>query len=446
MLARLAVALTTPLLGLALLLARPEWELVWHHNPAHFWLVLCVAAVNAVLAHATGVAAGRRADARVLLVSYTFLAAAGFLGLHALATPGVLLEEPNAGFVIATPIGLASGSVFAVASSLDLEGDRRLRTMRYAGTLRLAILAAIAVWAVVSVADLPPLRGAPLPERASGSLMVFALPATGLYLAAAWRYVRLWRQRRSSMLLQVASAFVLLAEAMVGVTFARDWHTSWWEWHMLMLLAFGLIAWGAHTQWHEERFADLYLNDTVSGERDVSVVFADLQGFTTFSERHDATTVAAMLNTYFEAAIPAVVSRFGGDVDRIVGDAVMITFNRRGDQPDHAWRAAAAALSLQAEAARVSARHPDWPRFRAGVNSGPVSISLLGAEGGRTHTVIGDTVNVAARLEGAAPVGGVAVSGETRNRLAGAQVELLGRLDLKGKTEPVTAYRLLSLD
>ena len=107
MLVPVAVALTIPLLGLGLLLARPEWELVWHHNPAHFWLVLSVAAVNAVLAHATGVAAGRRADARVLLVSYTFLTTAGFLGLHALATPGVLLDAPNAGFVIATPIGSA---------------------------------------------------------------------------------------------------------------------------------------------------------------------------------------------------------------------------------------------------------------------------------------------------------------------------------------------------
>jgi class 3 adenylate cyclase len=446
MLVPVAVALTIPLLGLGLLLARPEWELVWHHNPAHFWLVLSVAAVNAVLAHATGVAAVRRADARVLLVSYTFLTAAGFLGLHALATPGVLLDASNAGFVVATPLGLVAGSLFAVASSLDLEGDRRLRTMRMAGPLRLAILAAIVVWAVVSIADLPPLRGAPMPERASGGLLLFAVPATGLYLMAAWRYVTLWRQRRSSMLLQVTAAFVLLAEATVGVTFARDWHTSWWEWHGLMLLAFGLIAWGAQAQWHEERFADLYLNDTASGERDVSVVFADLQGFTTFSERHDATTVAAMLNTYFEAAIPPIVSRFGGDVDRIVGDAVMITFNRRGDQADHAWRAASAALSLQAEAARVSAQHPDWPRFRAGVNSGPVSISVLGAEGGRTHTMVGDTVNVAARLEGVAPVGGVAVSGETRDRLHGAHVELLGRLDLKGKTEPVTAYRLLSVD
>ncbi len=80
------------------------------------------------------------------------------------------------------------------------------------------------------------------------------------------------------------------------------------------------------------------------------------------------------------------------------------------------------------------------------MNSGPVSISVLGAEGGRTHTVVGDTVSVASRLEGVAPVGGVAVSGETRDRLRGAHVELLGRLDLKGKTELVTAYRLLSLD
>lgn len=78
-----------------------------------------------------------------------------------------------------------------------------------------------------------------------------------------------------------------------------------------------------------------------------------------------------MLNAYFAATVPAVVEPYGGDVDRIVGDALMVTFNKRGDQPDHARRAAGAGLALQAAARRVHVDHPDWPQFRVGVNSGP---------------------------------------------------------------------------
>lgn len=248
------------------------------------------------------------------------------------------------------------------------------------------------------------------------------------------------------MLLGMAAAFVLLAEAMVAVAFARNWHASWWEWHVLMFTAFALVAWSAQAQWHEERYADLYLDETVAGTREMSILFADLQGFTSFSERHDPQEVTAMLNSYFEVAVPPIVHRFGGDIDRIIGDAIMVTFNRRGDQPDHAYRAAAAALAMQEETARVAAEHPGWPRFRVGVNSGEVSVSLLGAEGGRTHTVIGDTVNAASRLEGKAPVGGVAIGAATAALLPRARTEPLGALDLKGKTVPVEAFLLLALD
>jgi class 3 adenylate cyclase len=93
----------------------------------------------------------------------------------------------------------------------------------------------------------------------------------------------------------------------------------------------------------------------------------------------------------------------------------------------------------------VAATHPGWPRFRAAVNTGEVSVSLLGAGGGRTHTVIGDAVNVASRLEAKAPVGGVAISEATRALLPGAQTEPLGALELKGKTDAIEAYVLVAL-
>jgi class 3 adenylate cyclase len=282
-------------------------------------------------------------------------------------------------------------------------------------------------------------------ERAEGILVTLAVPAIILYGVSAARYLQLWLKQPSLMLLSVLAAFVLLAEAMFAVVFARNWQLSWWEWHVLMLAAFALVAGGARLQWHEERFADLYLEDTVAGTREMSVLFADLQGFTTFSESHEPAEVTRMLNTYFEVAVPPIVRRFGADIDRIIGDALMVTFNKRGDQPDHAERAAAAGLALQEATARVAAEHPGWPRFRVGINSGPVLVSLLGTEGGRTHTVIGDTVNVASRIEGKAPGGGVAIGPGTKALLPTAVTEPLGQLQLKGKSETVEAHLLLRL-
>jgi adenylate cyclase len=212
-----------------------------------------------------------------------------------------------------------------------------------------------------------------------------------------------------------------------------------------LLLGFGLVALGARASWHEERFADLYLPATREGTREISVLFADLQGFTTFSERHRPEEVTGMLNEYFAATVPAVVTPHGGDVDRIVGDALMVTFNKRGDQPDHARRAAAAGLALQVAAARVHGQHPDWPRFRVGINSGEVTVSVLGTTGGRTHTIIGDAVNTASRIEGQAPPGGVAIGPRTKELLPEATTTPLGPLQLKGKSTSVEAHVLLGL-
>lgn len=442
-----AAALTLPLLGLALLLSKPSLDTAWENHRAHFWLVLATGAVNAVLAYATGSAARRRGDARVFLVSLAFLAAAGFLGLHALATPQVLLDKPNAGFALATPVGLLIAAGFVAASCADLEGPTGVWVMRHAQILQGGLLALMALWAAASLLELPPLDDPTAPERATGPFLVLAIPAIALYAFAVVRYVGYWSRRRSPVLLGMAAAFALLAEAMIAVAFARNWHASWWEWHLLMLCAFGLIAFNAQRQWHEERFGDLYLDRTVAGKRELSVIFADLAGFTSFSEQHDPREVAAMLNEYFQVVIPPIVDRFGGEIDNIIGDALMVTFNVRGDQPDHAERAARAALAMTSGMEVVASDHPGWPRFRVGVNTGVAAVTLLGAAGGRTHTVIGDAVNVASRLEGQAPVGGVAISGETLQALgSAARAERLGAVQVKGRREAVEVHRLIAVD
>src|SRR6476620_10482614 len=154
----LAFVLPLPLVGLALLLAQPPFDLEWQHHPSHFWLVLLTALSSVGLAYVTNVAADRRRDARLVLVSLAFLSSAGFLGLHALATPGVLLSHPNTGFTVATPVGLILASGFAAASVSPLAGPWSDATLRASPWLRSGLLVLMVVWAVVSLADLPPLQ------------------------------------------------------------------------------------------------------------------------------------------------------------------------------------------------------------------------------------------------------------------------------------------------
>jgi hypothetical protein len=98
--------LALPLAALGLLVAEPDIDLRWEHHPSHFWLVLTVAGVNVALGLFASEAAARRDDDRTFLVSMALLASAGFLGLHALATPGVLLDHTTAGFSVAARVGL----------------------------------------------------------------------------------------------------------------------------------------------------------------------------------------------------------------------------------------------------------------------------------------------------------------------------------------------------
>src|ERR1700712_1153547 len=149
--------LALPLLGQWLLLAVPSADLLVEHHPTHFWLVALVAAVNVALAVLVDRAARRHDDPRLLLVGLGFLAAALFFVLHALATPGVLLDTRNAGFQLATPVGLALAALFTAASALDFPAARARRVLAAGPWLRSGIYTLAAVWGVISLAGLPPL-------------------------------------------------------------------------------------------------------------------------------------------------------------------------------------------------------------------------------------------------------------------------------------------------
>src|SRR5262249_22366547 len=180
---------------LALVLAHPAVDGSWENHPAHFWLVLIAAAINVGLGYAVGVAARRRRDARLLLVSLAFVSAAGFLGLHALATPGVLIGK-NAGFELATPVGLVVAGAFAAASGLPLGPRAAERVLALAPVLIGALAAAMAVWAAVSLAEIAPLAGELGHEELNGWQIALAGVGVVLYAAAAVGYGALYRRRR----------------------------------------------------------------------------------------------------------------------------------------------------------------------------------------------------------------------------------------------------------
>jgi class 3 adenylate cyclase len=140
-----------------------------------------------------------------------------------------------------------------------------------------------------------------------------------------------------------------------------------------------------------------------------------------------------------------VLEAEGGLIERFAGDAVMVVFNADADQDDHAARACRAALELQRASSRIADGRPGWPRFRAGVNTGPAVIGNVGSAERRSFTAIGDTTNLAARLQAQAQAGQVVIGTATLSALGGnAEVTPLGALDLKGKAQRVEAYVLES--
>jgi class 3 adenylate cyclase len=689
--------LALPLLGLWLLLAQPQFDVQWQHHLGHFGLVVAAAAINVAIGARMSEVARRRGDARLLLVSLVFLSSAGFLLLHALATPQVLLTGRNAGFSFATPVGLLLASGFAVASAFDLTPERAAAVLRHQALLRGGLVLLMVAWAAVSLLGLPPLDVAQAEEATRGELEAMAVLGVGLYVLAAARYRQFHRRQPSVMLVAVITAFALLAEALVAVSLARSWHASWWEWHLLMLFAFAFVAYSVQVQYAREGsfaslFHGIYLQETlgrlqrehtaalealvtamqeqarggesqpigplvaaladrfdltegqaqvlrqaaeallaereqitrlhalvavgaearvIADERrllargvalsgqamrpdalrvgllesgrlvfpaslrvgpwppegsgpegsgpegseepengdgaaavtlrslepveepdgqggrlvlpltvkdrtagvlevrraagafadrdrsllqalanqlsiglenarlyrqldglfrqymspdvatalvtdpsqaalggtivEVTVLFADLRGFTPFSERSSPQRVVGMLNEYFGRAVPVLLAH-GGTVVQFVGDAVMALFNAPTRQPDHALRAAAAALGMQRAIEEVAARERDWPRFRIGVNTGPAVVGNIGSAELRNFTATGDTVNTAARLEEVAEVGQVVIGPATHTAIA--ELAVARRLDpiaIKGKRDPVAPWVLEGL-
>lgn len=180
--------------------------------------------------------------------------------------------------------------------------------------------------------------------------------------------------------------------------------------------------------------------------RRASVLFGDIRGFTAMSEEMKPTDVLATLNRYFEGMV-TVVQRHGGTVNKYNGDNLMVIWGAPLTAGDHARNAVACALELQELVRTQRAQGGPAVGFGIGVNTGELVAGFLGAQGRFEYTVIGDTVNVAARLTGVAERDTVVVSAETLAELGpDARAVDLGAVQVKGRHEAIHAYRVEALE
>lgn len=655
-----AIHLALPLLGLWLLLANAAINIVWQHNLSHFWMIVTVAGLNVALGALISEASRKRNDARLFLVSMVFLSSAGFFFLHGLATPKIILPTGSLGFDLGQQVGLSIASVFAFASAFPLGEKAARAVLDYQHLVRGALLGFMILWGLASlIPEVTPLSQPPSTEPLNW-LVLASFPGLLLYGAASVMMFLLHRRRPSAMLVSLITAYALLAEAMIAGMSQLNWHLSWWEWHVLLTLAFVFVAYSAYLQFRREGtsaglFDSVALNATVrqlrenyaqaleelvghvrrgeslaatrlsgkfelsegqaavldragtalanerelserlaalvdvgaqarvglgegallagaldrvrqaygdvriglisegnvsigsreydfpgnmpvrrgelvaypltvkgllagalevpvartdqdealahtlasqlsialenarlyqeldtlfrqymspdvanalladpgqaalGGElRELTALFADLKGFTTFSERVSPGEIVEMLNRYHTAAVPCILAN-NGTIVQFVGDALLALFNAPATLPDHARSACRAALAMQEAAARVSEEVAweqasgsingvEWPTFRVGVNTGMALVGNIGSPALRGFNAMGDSVNVAARLQALADPGTVVIGQTTLDQLGGgAKVSPLGQLSLKGKEESVQAYVLNEL-
>jgi class 3 adenylate cyclase/tetratricopeptide (TPR) repeat protein len=171
--------------------------------------------------------------------------------------------------------------------------------------------------------------------------------------------------------------------------------------------------------------------------RHVSVLFCDLVGFTPFSEKRDPEEVREVLSGYFELA-RSIVGRYGGVVQKFIGDAVMAVWGAPVAQEDDAERAVRAGLELVSAVSAYGSEHGTSLQARVGIVTGEAATTETAEEG----LVIGDRVNTAARIQSAAPPGCCFVDETTRSATAAAIAYAdAGEHELKGKAEPVRLFQ-----
>ncbi len=182
--------------------------------------------------------------------------------------------------------------------------------------------------------------------------------------------------------------------------------------------------------------------------REVTVLFADIVGFTSMSETMSPSAVSLLLNDYL-SRMTEVIFRHEGTLDKYIGDAIMAVFGAPIDMPDHAQRAIRTALEMQERLAEWNAERREGPelRIRIGINSGKAVAGEIGSVNKKEYTVLGDTVNIASRLESSVAKPGTVVIGEHTRSIVGPRFDCkeLGSFSLKGKTREVQVFEVVGM-
>ncbi|HEY9070291.1 MAG TPA: adenylate/guanylate cyclase domain-containing protein [Candidatus Ozemobacteraceae bacterium] len=182
--------------------------------------------------------------------------------------------------------------------------------------------------------------------------------------------------------------------------------------------------------------------------QEISVCFIDVCGFTSFSEQHSPERVLVQLNYYFSRLVP-IIHRHRGCLDKFIGDAMMITTGVPLPDKDHAFSMVRIALEIRQEISKINANLPSgiFPfTVSCGINSGAAILGNVGSTERMEYTVIGDTVNLASRLQGKAGSQEIVIGPKTYELVTGmVEVQPLEPLVVKGKTEPVHAWRVTGL-
>jgi adenylate cyclase len=179
---------------------------------------------------------------------------------------------------------------------------------------------------------------------------------------------------------------------------------------------------------------------------EATIFFSDIKGFTTLSERLEPHVVAQLLTEYF-TVMTEVIFKYGGTLDKFIGDAIMAIYGVPTGLPNSALNAVSAALEMIERLKEINSTRTQETRFdiRIGINTGPVVAGTMGSKHRLEYSVIGDTVNTASRLESIAPTNGILIGERSFNMVKDKfNITSLGEQKVKGKTNMINVYQVLS--